>query len=119
MKPVLLLLAGTWGTSALAALSVLPGAGRGAMSAGRALCRAALFGLGLPWQGALGIVGKEALFLTLQNAEQCSNICYFQTASQREHTLQGAWQAELKLCLVDRCSGRASGAGGKVWERLR
>lgn len=119
MKPVLLLLAGTWGTSALAALSVLPGAGRGAMSAGRALCRAALFGPGLPWQGALGIVGKEALFLTLQNTEQCSNICYFQTASQREHTLRGAWQAELKLCLVDRCSGRASGAGGKVWERLR
>lgn len=81
--------------------------------------RGALFGLRRPWQGAQRIVGKEALFLTLRNAEQWSNICYFPTASRCECILRGAWQAEPKLCLVARCSGHASRAGGKVWERLQ
>jgi len=53
-----------------------------------------LSGLKPPWQGAQGVVGKEALLLTLQNAEQWSNICYFQIASQCERILLGAWQAE-------------------------
>lgn len=93
--------------------------GHSSLSVSKTLCRGALFGLRLPWQGAQGIVGKEVLFLTLQNAEQWSSICYFQTASQCESILQGAWQAELKRCLVARCFGHASRAGGKVWERLQ
>lgn len=45
------------------------GEGMGGISVSKSLCWGALFGLRLTWQGAQGFVGKEALFLTLQNVE--------------------------------------------------